>query len=663
MRKKPLSDLSLAGFSSPKDAFKAIRNYLAGQFVGATRDDVLLDEVLKCLFCKLILEVEDEQVIDEPLSLAKQMRGAFRRVRGRFPEFYSDDDEIMLDPQTILFVMANLSFSIMDALSDPIGDAFEVFIGSESKGSSGQFFTPRSVTQFLVNALEPTPNETVLDPACGAGGFLSATCAYLLQHGADSSSVRNWANSNCFGVDKDAQLAKLAKMHVALLTDGHPTVLCGDSLAMVNGSKTLTEYLPAGGVDIVLSNPPFGVKIVAAKPEILNSFELARKWLRNPKSGALEVTGKLAVTTPPQVLFVERSLRLLKPGGRLGIVLPESVLSGKNYRHVVEFLRMNADIEAVVGMPEALFKTSGKGGTHTKTCLVIARRRSVARQSRTHLFMAEAKWCGQDSRARVIPKNDLPRIAINLRDYQTTGVVSPTSLGFVTDFNKIADNVLCPRYYDPQFAHELDLLADDYEMVNFGDLLRDGVVSMSIGDEVGKLAYGTGAIPFVRTSDLSNWEIKADPKHGLSRELYERLKHKQDVRVGDLLMVKDGTYLIGTCAIVTEADLEMVYQSHIYKIRVEKMSDSMNPYLLLALLSCKSVQKQIKSKQFTQDIIDSLGQRIRELVLPVPRHVPLIHSITSEVEEAVALRLRARQLALSAKTRLGLEYLRDDFEA
>ncbi len=110
------------------------------------------------------------------------------------------------------------------------------------------------------------------------------------------------------------------------------------------------------------------------------------------------------------------------------------------------------------------------------------------------------------------------------------------------------------------------------------------VLSISTGDEIGKLAYGTGTIPFIRTSDISNWELKADPKHGVSREIYESLRDKQDVQAGDILMVKDGTYLIGTCAIVSEADREMLCQSHLYKIRVNKNSYGLNPYLLSSIV-------------------------------------------------------------------------------
>ncbi|MDP2431479.1 MAG: N-6 DNA methylase, partial [Pseudomonadota bacterium] len=517
---------------------------------------------------------------------------------------------------------------------------------SESRGNSGQFFTPRSVTNLLVAAVNPQPHETVLDPACGAGGFLASVCAHRQRHGVP---IENLANG-LYGIDKDSYLAQLAKVHISLLTGGHPTVVIGDSVALQNGSKSLREYLPPKGLDVILTNPPFGVKIIAANPEVISTFDLAKKWTKNKKTGAMEPGDKVSANVPPQVLFVERCLSLLRPGGRLGMVLPESILSNKSYRHVVEYLLLHTEIHAVMGMPEALFKTSGKGGTHTKTCLLVATKKSDGEKQPGKIFMAEAKWCGQDSRARVIPNNDLPEILQRYEYFRERGKIKETStLGFLTETDQVTGGVLCPRYYDPQAEHELAGLEKTHKLLKVQDLIAEGVLSLTTGDEVGKLSYGTGAIPFIRTSDISNWEMKSDPKHGVSRDIYESLAKKQDVQAGDVLMVKDGTYLIGTCAIVTEADKEILYQSHLYKIRVNKNGHGLNPYLLLAMLSSSAVQKQIRSKQFTQDIIDSLGERINELVLPVPLEGVTRDLITEQVRQSVVKRGEAKELARKAR--------------
>ena len=651
--KKQLNEQQLSLFipeRNPKDAFRNIRNYLSGQFVGATRDDALLDEVLKCLFCKLLIERGKADAVDvtaDPFVLSRQLRSTFNRVRSEFTEIFPKDIEILLDPSALLYVMGQLNFSIMDADSDPIGDAFEVFIGSESRGNSGQFFTPRSVTNLLVKALDPKLHETILDPACGAGGFLSSVCAHLEKQGIAPQGV----SKNVYGIDKDAYLAQLATVHITLLTGNHPTIINGDSITLQNGQKGIREYLPKDGVDVILTNPPFGVRIVSGSPDVLKTFDLARKWVKNPKTGVLEPSDKVKSNVPPQVLFVERCLSLLKSGGRLGMVLPESILSNKSYRHVVEYLLKQADIHAVMGMPEALFKTSGKGGTHTKTCLLVATKNgNKSKRNGATVFMAEAKWCGQDSRARTIPHNDLPIIAENFLNHKKNKLKTLSNLGFSVDKEKISGGILCPRYYDPQAVEELHSLEKTHSLLMFSDLVNEGVLTLTTGDEVGKLAYGTGTIPFIRTSDISNWELKADPKHSVSDDIYNGLKKKQDVQAGDILMVKDGTYLIGTCAIVSEADKKILYQSHLYKIRVNENIYCLDSYLLLAILSSTVVQKQIRAKQFTQDIIDSLGERIKELALPISKSKGVRKRISNLVKKAVINRIEARELAKEART-------------
>jgi type I restriction enzyme M protein len=198
----------------------------------------------------------------------------------------------------------------------------------------------------------------------------------------------------------------------------------------------------------------------------------------------------------------------------------------------------------------------------------------------------------------------------------------------------------------------LNRLRETHDLASIGDLVERGVVRITTGVEVGKMAYGTGPIPFIRTSDISNWELKSDPKQGVSEELYDSLKEKLDVQAEDILMVRDGTYLIGTCAIVTAFDTRILFQSHIYKIRVIDRH-RLDPWLLFACLNSAIVKRQIRSKQFTQDIIDTLGNRVSELLIPIPRSEARRKSLAKEtretVETRVALRHRAVEIALNVE--------------
>lgn len=217
--------------------------------------------------------------------------------------------------------------------------------------------------------------------------------------------------------------------------------------------------------------------------------------------------------------------------------------------------------------------------------------------------------------------------------------------GFFSAFrlnsSAITNDIYLPKYYDPAVENILRKLDGTCTRYSIQSLLNDKVIELATGDEIGKMAYGTGSIPFVRTSDFSNWEIKADAKQGVSEEIYEQYALKEDVRPGDILIVRDGTYLVGTSCLITEYDQKMLYCGGLIKIRVLK-KDILDEYLLLGLLNSYIVKRQIRTKQFTRDVIDTLGQRLREVTLPLPHSVELRHSISVQIRHIIENRIEAR---------------------
>ncbi|HEX8932613.1 MAG TPA: N-6 DNA methylase, partial [Pseudonocardiaceae bacterium] len=152
----------------------------------------------------------------------------------------------------------------------------------------------------------------------------------------------------------------------------------------------------------------------------------------------------------PQLLFIERCLQLLKPGGRLGIILPESLFGSPSYAHIIKWLEKQAAILAVVAMPEPLFKTGGKTGTHTKVCMVVMRKRSFPGDERL-IFMADAKWCGHDSRGNPTMRkedgeevllDDVPIVAQNYVSFKDSGLVPSDHLGFMQPRDQIVNTIL-----------------------------------------------------------------------------------------------------------------------------------------------------------------------------------------------------------------------------
>lgn len=205
----------------------------------------------------------------------------------------------------------------------------------------------------------------------------------------------------------------------------------------------------------------------------------------------------------------------------------------------------------------------------------------------------------------------------------------------------IHDNILIPKYYDPSIRNELESLKHTCDLLRISELEARDVLSLSTGDEIGKMAYGTGEVPFIRTSDFSNWEIKHDAKQRVSKEIYNDYANRQDVQENDILVVRDGTYLVGTTCIITSSDTRILYCGGLIKVR-SNVPDYLDPYLLLALLNSYIVKRQIRSKQFTRDVIDTLGNRFSEVILPIPKDGMLRSRIAYEVQQILETRIFAR---------------------
>lgn len=648
--------------SSPhnlKSIFKDIRNYFAANNVGATRDETFAQQFINLLFCKIYDERFTKMadivrfragINEDKRDIANRIKDIFSDVKEQYKDVFGDEDTITLDDSSIAYAVAQLQpFCIKESQRDAIGDAFESFIDYTTKGAQGQFFTPRNVVKLIVNIVRLTHKDKIIDPACGTGGFLIEALK------SEWASIRNralslgWPEKEIFaeeqriaiknirGIDKDNFLGKVAKAYMALMDDGRGGIFCENSLVNTHyWSMKAQEDIRENSFDVVLTNPPFGKKLKIDESEILSLYDLGRKWKKNDK-GIYEKTSLLVDAQPPQILFIERCLKLLSKNGRMCFISPESIFCNPSHRYIVQYIKEHAKIMAIISMPEELFQPY----THAKTCIVYLKKGKSVSDDR--IFMGIARYCGHDSRGNETNRDDIPLIMKKYNQYIESGIIEHDHLGFVITEKDIRNNIYLPKYYNPEIDKTLNLLKDTHIIVSIQDLEDKGIISITTGHEVKKESYGTGSIPFIRTSDIANWEIKLDPKQGLSRDIYENFKKKQDIQENDILMVRDGTYLVGTCALITEEDKEIVFQSHIYKIRVNH-PDELNPLLLLALLSCPIVKTQIYAKRFTQDIIDTLGERIHELLLPIPRDLILRQKIIDKVKKIVSFKKQAKDL-------------------
>ena len=404
---------------SLKATFKAIRNYLAANAVGITRDEILASQMINIIFCKIYDErftkpndtVKFRAGVDEPAeSVAERIRELFNVVRKQYGDVITKGDTIDIDDKSLLYVVGELQpYSLMESTRDAVGAAFEVFIGPSLKGGQGQFFTPRNVVQMVIDMVDPGQYDKILDPACGSGGFLVEGLRYVWGLIEESGEKYGWPQSeidsekqkvaikNFFGIDKDSFLSKVAKAYLAILGDGRGGIHCENSLEYSSewDSRTRND-ITEGAFDVILTNPPFGKKLDIDSRSILSRYELGHRW-KQTKDGSFE-KGAVLDKQPPQILFIERCITLLRPGGRMGIVLPETIFGMPKYRYVVDYMRRQGRIRAVVTLPEDTFQPE----THAKCCVVVFTKfekgETVDNIEPYSIFMCETKWCGHDSR-------------------------------------------------------------------------------------------------------------------------------------------------------------------------------------------------------------------------------------------------------------------------
>lgn len=408
--------------SNLKAIFRDIRNHLAGMTTGITRDEALAQEIISILFCKILDEQErgPDDIVqfragigESAEAVQKRILGLFDQVKtATFDDVFSKEETIKLDPESLLYVVGELqNYCLMEADRDAVGDAFEVFIGPALRGSEGQFFTPRNVIKMMVDILDPQPGENIIDPACGSGGFLIVALEHVWMRLKEEVKRKGWNERQLFkrevevatrhfrGIDKDSFLAKVTKAYMAIVGDGRGGVFCENSLVPPEDwPPIMRENAALGTFDVLLTNPPMGKKIVVKGEHLLSQYKLGYKWKRNKDTGQMEPSTVIHEDQPPQIIFLERCLQFLKPGGRMGIVLPEAVFGMPTYEYVVNFLRKHTKMRGIVSMPEALFKTSGKGGTHAKVCVLFLENTPPGEGDNYEIFMADVKWCGHDSR-------------------------------------------------------------------------------------------------------------------------------------------------------------------------------------------------------------------------------------------------------------------------
>lgn len=402
--------------------------------------EAAFDEISKILFIKIRYERTNSgtQIFSkEEFLKQKKMYDAvkskespdyyqflFNKTKEDFAKdhLFDENETIKIRENSFEQIVKELQVYNLSTTSDDVkGIAFEQFLGRTFRGELGQFFTPRTIVDFMVSVLDPQEGEYICDPCCGSGGFLIRAFEYVREHIENEVEVRkedvkrslftddysklpkkeqekidqkvidafNKMNYeldinnpmgrlrslsfDCiYGTDANPRMARTAKMNMIMHGDGHGGVHHHDGLLNVNG-------IWEGRFDVILTNPPFGaridkeLKITEAdrftdiekikayekrygKENYDNALKQVNDHINQPILDLFQI-GKFSGLT--EVLFIERCLNLLKPGGRMGIVLPEGVLNNTNLQKVRDFVESKAKILLIVSIPQDVFMAAG----------------------------------------------------------------------------------------------------------------------------------------------------------------------------------------------------------------------------------------------------------------------------------------------------------------
>ena len=297
-------------------------------------------------------------------------------MKQEYGTIFQGSEEISLSDRALAFMISELSkyeFTRIDV--DAKGAAYQEIVGTNLRGDRGQYFTPRAAIRLVVEMLDPGEDERVLDPACGTGGFLVATLAHRMDRfreeahvatGTETSEefeslhrrLRRYAKKQVFGCDFDPFLIRASQMNMVMAGDGKGHLYHLNSLEFPKGHlanvKSAARAMPLGSADVVMTNPPLGSAIPITDENILGPFDLAHIWERT-EDGHFRNTGRLQGSVAPEVLFIERCLRWLKPGGRMGIVLPDGILGNPAAEYIRWWILRQAWVLASVDLPVETF--------------------------------------------------------------------------------------------------------------------------------------------------------------------------------------------------------------------------------------------------------------------------------------------------------------------
>ncbi len=381
--------------------FDECHNYIYAN-EGLLKDKIFY-EIVKLLFIKLydeqnitkiglqfgIISSEYRSILaNRSSSFEVRINKLFDTVRNKYPSLFLDNS-LKLKPLTLAYIVGRLQYvSLTNTPADVKGEAFQAFVYRHQRGDRGEFFTPYPIVKLAVEMIDPKPNERVIDPACGSGGFLIQTISCVCRNNPNIDRIHYVREQIC-GIDFNPDVALSATIRLVLEGGVGAEIICAN--ALLENEQFYNAF------DVVLTNPPFGSKGKIEDQKILKNYLLARKWNKT-QNGDWEATKNVLAGQTPEILFIEKCLKLLRPGGRMAIVLPDGLLQNITNSHIRFWLRSQTKVLGVVSIPQEAFIPYGTG---IKTSLLFLQKLPSDSEK---VFMAQIQKIGYDVKGQPVYK-------------------------------------------------------------------------------------------------------------------------------------------------------------------------------------------------------------------------------------------------------------------
>lgn len=406
-----LFDLPLTKEDNLLKKFEEIHDYIYAN--DGLSPQQTLEEFVKILFIKICDENEklnqfsisseewnDLKAGKAKHSVVERISSIFEQTKQVYQDIFDSDDRIRISPIALGFTINKLQgISLLTSSQDAKGLAFQKFLSHHEKDGRGQFFTPEPVIDFCIEMMQPKPNEKIIDPACGSGGFLMSVLKYL-QNNNSKLDISEIISKNLFGSDINKSIARIAKMKLLLEANGKTNILCTNSLEDLDSLKLAFGQRSSSnseGFDIVLANPPFGAKITNSST--LSKFDLGYKWTN--LNGEYHKTKSVYPNQNAEILFIERCLQLLKEGGKMAIVLPNGNFENPSLEYLRYYIKLKAKILAIVNLPQETFIPFGTG---VKTSLLFLEKDSPNKVRQYPIFFGRVTKLGYQGNKNGTPQ-------------------------------------------------------------------------------------------------------------------------------------------------------------------------------------------------------------------------------------------------------------------